>query len=335
MAAGIEDVARRAEVSVATVSRALRGLPRVAPYTRERVLQAAIDLDYVADPQARRLAMRRTATIGVVLPVIGSWYYARILAGIDNALAAADFDLLPLNLARPDARQRFVATTGFRKRVDGLVLVDVHIEDHEWRTVLASDVPLVGLGMRHDDIDTLTIEDVAAARTAIEHLIGLGHRHIAVITATTGDDYAFRTPVQRLEGYLTALGDAGITPTPDLVVSAPGTPAGGAEAMRSLLDLDDRPTAVHALSDEMAIGAMSAAREAGLRIPADLSVVGFDDHEIAAHVGLTTIRQDVVGHGEAAARLLLERLAAAPRPPPVHRTLAVAFVPRHSTGPAP
>lgn len=332
---GIQDVARRAEVSIATASRALRGMPRVAPATRARVVRAAAELDYVAHPQASRLAMRRTGTIGVVVPVLGSWYYARTLAGIDRALAVADLDLLPFNLSRDRVRERFVSTSGFRKRVDGLVLVDVELDDDEWSSVLASAVPLVGLGIRHAGVDSLTIDDAAAARLAVDHLVGLGHVRIAVITATTGDDYAFRTPVGRLDGYLGALDDAGIPPSPEWVVSAPGTADGGAEAMRHLLDLDEPPTAVHALSDEMAIGALAAARDAGLDVPRDLSVVGFDDHEVAAHVGLTTIRQDVVGHGEAAVRVLLGRVDGAARPPPVQHTLGVSFVPRNTTGPAP
>ncbi len=338
MSATIDDVARRAKVSVATVSRALRGLPNVAPSTRQRVLHAAQELDYVADPSASRLAGGRTHTVALVVPMLGQWFYSRIFSGVEGVLAAAGFDVLPLTLSGPGGRDRFVSTLPFRKRVDALLLVDAPLREEQLDEVLNGAPCAVTVGVCHPDHPSLQLDNVGAARLAVGHLTGLGHRRVALIGGAPDDPFGFTAPVERAAGYRQALADAGLAPAAELEVAGNFSLQGGAEAMQRLLTLDDPPTAVFACSDEMAIGALQVAQDAGLRVPANLSIVGFDDHEVAEFVGLTTIRQDVGGLGERAAQLLLELLDqpdGTPSAPVPHLFQPTRLVVRRTTGPPP
>jgi LacI family transcriptional regulator, repressor for deo operon, udp, cdd, tsx, nupC, and nupG len=334
----IDDVARRAKVSVATVSRALRGLPNVAPSTRQRVLHAAQELHYVADPSASRLAGGRTHTVALVVPMLGQWFYSRIFSGVEGVMAAAGLDVLPFTLSGPGGRDRFVATLPFRKRVDGLLLVDAPLREEQLDDVLDAAPCAVTVGVRHPDVPSLQVDNVGASRLAVGHLTGLGHRRIALIGGAADDPFGFATPLERAMGYQQALDDAGLAAAPELEVAGNFSLQGGAEAMQRLLTLDDPPTAVFACSDEMAIGAMQVAQDAGLRVPVNLSIVGFDDHEVAEFVGLTTIRQDVGGLGEGAAQLLLELLEQPDGPlstPVPHLLHPTRLVVRRTTGPPP
>jgi LacI family transcriptional regulator, repressor for deo operon, udp, cdd, tsx, nupC, and nupG len=330
----IEDVASRAEVSVATVSRALRGLPNVAPSTRERVMHAARDLHYVADPAAARLASGRSAAVGLVVPVFGQWYYATAFSGVESRLTASGYDLLPYTTSGPGGLDEFLHRLPFRKRVDGLIVVDAPEVSARLAQVARDGVRVVTVGLRTEHGSSLVVENTAAARLAVNHLTGLGHRRIALIGGLEDDPFAFTAPRDRRAGYLDALAAADLEVDPDLFVPGNFSLEGGAEAMHRLLHLQTPPTAVFAMSDEMAIGAAQVARDTGLRVPEDLSIVGFDDHEVAAYVGLTTVRQDVLRTGERAAELLLALLAG-DRPEPVHETIATRLMVRRTTGPPP
>lgn len=312
MSATIDDVARAAGVSVATVSRALRGLPNVAPSTRDRVLAAAAELQYVAHPQASRLATRRSQTVGFVVPMLGQWYYAQLFSGVEAALAASGYDVLPFTFGGPDGVAGFFEQLPYRKRVDGLIVVDAPLAEQEVARVVADGLATVTVGFTGAGAASVTVDDRAAARLAVTHLTGLGHRRIAMIGGMEDDPFHFSVPVDRRRGYVEALAAVGVTPEPGLVVPGNFSLEGGVEAMHRLLHLADPPTAVFACSDEMAIGAMQVARDAGLAVPEDLSIVGFDDHDVSEYIGLTTVRQDVVALGETAAALLLEQLPSEP-----------------------
>ncbi len=333
MAATIEDVAQRAGVSTATVSRALRDQPNVAPATRERVRTAARELEYVADPHAARLAGQRSATIGVVLPLLG-WYHSRVFTGAQSLFTDHDLDSLPYVLPNAEVRDRFADELPFRKRVDGLILVDLPLPESAIDRIVDSGPPVVGVGVASGRFPTMSVDNEGAACTATGHLLSLGHRRVALIG---GDpERGYTVPRARRDGYRRALREAGVGPDPELECAADFTFAGGAHAMQELLTRRPAPTAVFVMSDEMAIGAMQVARDAGLDIPGDFSVVGFDDHDVAEYVGLTTVRQDVEGHGRRAARLLLDVLD---DPRGVDRTrserLPARLVVRRSTGPPP
>jgi LacI family transcriptional regulator, repressor for deo operon, udp, cdd, tsx, nupC, and nupG len=330
--ATIEDVAARARVSVATVSRALRGLPNVAPSTRERVLVAARALHYVADPSAARLASGRSHAVGLVVPTLGRWYYGSAYSGVEAALTDADYDLLPFTTGGESGATRFLELMPFRKRVDGLILVDVRLPGDQLRRVVREGVQVVSVGVPSEDSTSIHVDNVAAARMAAQHLIGLGHVRVAVMGAA-GETFGLDVGAERLRGYREAMVAAELD-TDDLEVYRPLSLEGGAEAMQTLLHRDRPPSAVFAMSDEMAIGAMQVARDAGLRIPEDVSVVGFDDHDVAAYLGLTTVRQDVRRMGERAATLLLQRLRGEVSQVQ-HEVASTRLVVRRTTGPPP
>lgn len=305
--ATIEDVATRAGVSVATVSRALRGLPHVSPTTRERVRQIATELDYRANPHASRLAAGRSGTVGIALPVLNSWFYANVLAGVEAVVSEDRLDLHLVTVGGPAATDRLAAALpALSKQVDGLIVVDVFMPDGG---VLAEGgLPVVTLGLDTGSYDSVTIDNLAAADEAVTHLLELGHRQIAFIGGAVGESRQTESAELRRQGMARALERFGVEDASELHVAGAFSVKGGREAMERLLAGTPRPSAVFCASDEMAIGAMAAVRDAGLSVPGDVSVVGFDDQPTAEAIGLTTVRQPVSAMAARAAALLLDRL---------------------------
>lgn len=302
----IEEVARRANVSVATVSRALRGLPNVAPSTRSRVEQVARDLSYQVDSYASRLATGRSDTVGLAVPNIRSWYFGQVAAGIEAVLADAGLDVLLHSVDDSAGRARLLSgQSSVRRRLDGLILIDVLLSLSE-RHILAGDhIHVVTVGQHTAEFPSVTVDNRRAARDATRHLIDLGHRRIGLIRGSSHTSLPFDVPGHRRQGYVEALLDAGFDYHPDLEADGGFSVAGGSEAMVHLMSESRRPTAVFAMSDEMALGAMKTASDLGLRVPEDVSVMGFDDHELASVFGLTTVHQDPEAQGATAGRLLL------------------------------
>ncbi|MBL1068850.1 LacI family DNA-binding transcriptional regulator [Streptomyces sp. 7-21] len=309
MAVSIIDVARLAQVSTATVSRALRGLPNVSEATRERVLRAAEELSYRVSPQASSLASGRTGTVGVVLPFVNRWFYSQVVAGIDSVLRANDLDLLLYNLGDARVHERFFDRMPLRRRVDALIVLNLPLSQREAEALVSMEVPIAVLGTRIHGCWQVSIDNAEGASTAVRHLINLGHRRIGMITGALGDPRGFTTPIVRQHAYRTVLAQADIPYDPEL--EAPGhlTIEGGAAAMARLRSLSDPPTAVFAESDQMAFGALRTLTRMGLRAPDDVSVIGFDDHETAELLDLTTIAQPVTYQGELLARQILDALS--------------------------
>jgi LacI family repressor for deo operon, udp, cdd, tsx, nupC, and nupG len=334
----IDDVARLAGVSIATVSRALRGLPTVAAATRARVLAAAAQLGYTASPSASRLAGGKTGTVAVVVPKLTSWFFATVVEAAEDTLHQAGYDLLLYNLGgRESSRQRLLRTASLHKRVDAVMLVATPLHDADLPALTGPALPGVTIssGAVVPGWPCVRIDDVAAARTATEHLLDLGHRRIAHISGDHADELAYTAHLDRRRGYQEALLAAGIAPDPQLDVEAPFTITGGSRAAAELLRRGEPPTAIFAACDEMALGTMAALRSAGLRVPQDVSVIGVDDHELAGVVGLTTVAQPAAEQGRVGAVLLLGPLSGEKRdegePGPV--LLPVRLVVRESTGP--
>ena len=302
----IKDIARVTGVSVATVSRALRDLPYVAPETRSRVIEAAAELQYEAHPQASRLVSGRTWTIGVVAPQFGTWFPFRALGGINSVFAKAGYDVLISMMSAPGDRRRFLQDArSFCLRVDGLVLIDTFVGLEGDSADAFFDRPAVAVGEKLDGASSITIDNRAAARQAVGHLVELGHTRIGLIAGPPLPDLPTPVPEQRRLGYEDALRAAGLPVDPELAVGGEWTAAGGAAALPSLLDGADPPTAVFCMSDEMAFGVLRSASRRGLAVPEDLSVVGFDDHDLAGAMGLTTMRQAVDEMGVRAAATVL------------------------------
>lgn len=305
----IVDVAARAGVSVATVSRALRDMPNVSTATRDRVLQAAAELQYSASPLASGLVTGRIRSVGVVMPYAGRWFFAEVLRGIEEELRGNGYDLVLHVLADERRRQDFFASLPVRRRVDAILVVALPLLEREAEVLRTLHVPLACVGEAVAGIHGERIDNVGAARLAVQHLVNLGHHRIACIGGDLTGPERFNIPGLRSRGYREALADAGIPVRPDGERDGRYTARGGELAMTALLSLPGgRPTAVFCQSDEMAFGALRALRRSGLRCPDDVSIVGVDDHELAEIFDVTTVAQPVTAQGASAARWVISHL---------------------------
>lgn len=335
----IRELAKRCGVSVGTVSRALNGYPDVAHETRERIVRLAAELDYIPAAAARTLVTRRSHVIGVFLDTGGGHpdlqhpFFHEVLVGLKEALGHAGYDLLLFateNSHNDFGNQSYLNRCRHR-HVDGVVLMGIYSEDPEGRRLVRSEVPCVGLDVDFGSEAVMVASDnVAGARMAVEHVHELGHRRIATITGLIET----RPCLDRLRGYREAIQSRRLAYRDEYVVYGDYYVDSGSQAMEELLALDEPPTAVVVQSDLMAVGAIRAATAAGLRVPEDLSVVGFDDISMAAHVrpALTTVRQDKARLGAEAGAALLRRVDGDADQPAVV-SLPVQLIVRGSTAP--
>lgn len=307
----LADVARRAGVSKSTASRSLRGMSTISVPTRDRVVRAARELDFVVTPCAERLATGRTSTVGVVVPYVTTWFFSQIVSGAERALRRAGYDVILVILSDAATREDFFARMPLRRRVDAVLLLTMPVTPEEVAALGTLGVPLATIGEALHGVSGVGIDDVAVGRTAAEHLLGLGHTDIGLVTGEPDGLLAFSAPLARSRGFHDAVRAAGIEARPDTVVAADFSVAGGAAAMRQLLALARPPTAVFAIGDEMAIGGLHTCTSLGLRVPEDVSVMGVDDHTMSETFALTTVRQPVHAQGELAAQLLVRQLTSA------------------------
>lgn len=330
----IYEVAREAGVSTATVSRVINDRRHVREATRQRVEEAMTTLGYVANRQARGLAGGRSRVIGLLVYELGTSYFNQLIRGIDAAVTSIGYDLMLVTTHARREREAQHAAELAGGPVDGLIIVlAVDIKSYVDR-LHRQGVPFVLLDYDSNVPGTtfITAANRQGTRDAVEHLIGLGHRRIGLITGTPGTSSAR----ERLAGYRDALRDAGIEHDTRLVEKGDFLAERGYDAMRQLLALDDPPTAVFTSADTAAVGALRAIREAGLRVPNDISIVGFDDIPEASLVtpSLTTVRQPLQEMGATAVRLL-QRLVDEPGATPRRIELATELIVRESSGPPP
>jgi LacI family transcriptional regulator len=298
----IAQVAARAGVGVATVSRVLNRSPQVARPTRQRVLAVIDELGYAPNAAARALSTGRTRTIGVVAPFFTQSSVVERLRGVSAAVAAAGYQLVLFDIEGPD---RFVdlAAGG---RLDGLICVSLCPSREELRRFEAAGVPIALVDAEHPRLPAVSIDDVEGGRIAAGHLLALGHRRIGFVGDDEGSPFGFTSSGRRRLGAQEATEAAGGS----LVVRR--GPHGARHARRmaaELLALPERPTAIFAASDGQALGVLEAAEAAGLDVPGDLSVVGFDDVEVARWAGLTTVAQPLERSGRAGAEAVLAAIA--------------------------
>ena len=305
---GINDVARSAGVSVSTASRAINGHSRVSRSTIDRVRKVAAELGYVRSSSAYTLATGQNRNIGLVVPYIDRWYFTSILSSVEAELIAAGFDLTLYNLGgRPNQREQIFSEFILRRRVDALITVALKLTTEELETLRQLGKPVVAIGGPIEGTSTIGIDDSGAAELATQHLISLGHRSIAFIGSDPANEGDFHHPSIRREGYLTAMRTAGLPVDAGWFLPADFTLEGGYAAAKLVMS-DPRITCsgIVAASDEMAFGAILAARDLGIRVPDDISIVGIDGHDLAAFFGLTTVSQDPRGQGARAARIVLD-----------------------------
>jgi LacI family transcriptional regulator len=296
----IAQVAKRAGVGVATVSRVLNRSPRVSEPTRERVLEVIDELGYTPNASARALSTGRTLTVGIVAPFFTQPSVVERLRGVSRVIGAAGYQLVLFDVEGP---YRFAELAA--GRVDGLLCVSVCPPAEDLDRFEAAGIPVTLVDCEHPGLPGVFINDFEGGRMAADHLLGLGHRRIGFIGDREPHPFGFTSSSRRRIGASSAITEAGA----DVIVHR--GPHGRAEARliaTELLTDGDPPTAIFAPSDIQALGVLEAADDLGLDVPGDLSVVGFDDIEIARYAGLTTVAQPLEESGTRGARLLLGAL---------------------------
>lgn len=328
----IQDVARRAAVGAGTVSRVLNASPGVSEETRHRVEAAVEELSYRPDLLARALRKRRTGAIGALVPCFTKHFYVEVLRAIARATALTDLSLIVFDIERREERERVLGEGIAGGLVDGLLVVSLVPSAKEIEAVAASGLRMVLIDAAHAELSGVDVDHAHGAHLAVNHLVQLGHSRIALIDRPE-DPLAAEGFSSRLEGYLLALAGARLNVDRLLLTTGYYSRQSGYEAMCKLLKLSERPSAVFAASDLQAIGAMEAIRDAGLGVPNDVAVIGYNDIELAEYLGLTTVRLPTTTIGEEGVRLLREALAGAQTAPQRLQLRGELVVRRTSGGP--
>ena len=329
----IREVARRAGVGLGTVSRVINDSPMVSDATRRVVKEAIEELNFIPNPTARRLSLGKTLTIGVVVPFFTRPSVIERLRGIENTLAESEYDLNLYNVETVERRDTCFREVPRRERVDGVLFISLSPRDEDIPYLARADVPIVLVDANHPSLASLNrviVDDLAGGREATQHLINLGHTHIAYISDPLVNPFNFTSSRDRYEGYLQALRKAGL---PILSHFHKQGTHGAYEACllaKELLTLPEPPTAIFAASDTQAFGVLEAAKELGVAVPQQLSVIGFDDIEIASYLDLTTMRQLLFESGQRGIELLLQTLER-PRADPICEVLHNELIVRGTT----
>ena len=301
----IARVAALAGVGVGTVSRVLNDSGAVSASTRRRVEEAIDALGYEPSAAARALSTGRTMSIGVVAPFLTQPSVVERLRGVARRVAEADYRLVLLDVERPDRLFDSVGTFAVHGRVDGLVVISLAMPEG----FRPGHMPTVLVDRRSDELPSVHIDDEAGGRLATEHLLELGHTRIAFVGDTEENPYGFDSSAHRRAGYEAAMRDAGVAVDPTFVRTAPYGRDNARALGRELLQAAVPPSAIFAASDDQALGVLEAAEAASVSVPDRLSVVGFDDLEVARYARLTTVAQPLEASGARGVDLLLEALA--------------------------
>jgi LacI family transcriptional regulator len=313
----IYDIAREASVSIATVSRVFNDSERVSAGTRERVESVAQSLGYRPHAMAQGLARRSSHLISAVIPVLTNYFYMEVLRGIQDALAETDYDLLVYSAATPDEIDGQLARALQRGRSEGLLLLSTPITDERRRLMVRSRQSIVLVDADDAAYDSILVDNVGGAYLAARHLIEVGCRRIAHVTVSPEPLVA----QQRRQGYEQALCEAGLDP---IICASQLRPLGfceeaGYQAAADLLRLPSRPDAVFVATDVQALGVLSALHDAGIDVPGEIAVVGFDDIKVSEYARLSTLRQPMYQMGRLSVERLLSRLDAPERTPETTR----------------
>lgn len=332
MSTTIDEIARLANVSSATVSRTLRGHENVAPKTRQKILNIATELDYEFTPIASRKAHGQKS-IGVIAPVKAQWFTSKLTEAIEVFLLSQNISVQHFGVDSIETQNTLINQLATTRIIDGLIITTTALAAESIdRLAKLNHIETVTIEVITEHFSTVYIDNIQAAKDATSHLINLGHKDIAILSGEEFDPLYSPIPSLRKKGYLQVLEEANILIRPEIIKDGNFSYRGGAIATEQLFTLPNPPTAILALSDEMAIGAMHTIKRMSLRIPQDVSVVGFDDNDVSKYLDLTTVRQPVAEFGEKACSLLLahfENKAEKPRKYKLNHRLVI----RGTTGP--
>ena len=327
----MRDVAERAGVSITSVSHVINETRPVSDELRQRVLDAMDELGYQPNRLARSLRRGRTRTIGLIIPDSANPFFAEVARGIEDTSFEHDYNVILCNSEGSPAKERMYVDVLTAKQVDGILFVAGEVIPERIEKLLARETPVVVVDREVPglDIDTVLTDNAKGGYLATRHLVELGHRRIACIAGPST-----ATPsAARVDGYVEALGEVGLERDNDLICRGDFQYGGGYRMAQELLGLVPQPTAIFACNDLMAVGALRAAAERGLEVPEDLSIVGFDDVQLASYTipPLTTIAQPKYEIGTTAAEMLLSHIKDS-KSEGERRVLPTRLVVRKSTG---
>lgn len=330
----IRDVARRANVGIATVSRVLNGHPSVRPETRARVLAAIEELDYIPNTAAQRLSSGQINAVGVFAPYFTRPAFVQRLAGIQEILGESVYDLVLFSV-QPNKYDDQLKQVIRQRRVDGVLIVSMSITDEHRLLLEKMNMPIVLIEPYSDITPCVVIDNQLGGQLATEHLLALGHERIAFVGDERTNPFGYSATNERYVGYLYALAEANIEPPKRYSSFAPLREHSRIRAIQQaleLLSLPEPPTAIFAASDTQAVGVLEAARQLNVKVPEQLSIIGYDDIEMSLYLDLTTIRQPMFESGRLGAQLLLDYLSGNIR---AHRELMldIELIERGSTAP--
>ena len=327
----IHDVAKKAGVGIGTVSSVLNNSRPVNESTRQKVLAAVTELDFVPNPSGRRLSMGKTHTIGVVVPFFTSPAQIKRLRGVMSVISESEYDISLFAVETLIQRNKVLQTVPRRGRIDGLLIFSVDPTEDDLQRIQRHNIPTVLVEAYHPKLHSIQIDDTVAAKEAVDYLIELGHRNIAYISEYLDTPFGVFSQ-HRYQGYCQALESAGISILPQYLRQCNPEREEGRQKALELLSLPDPPTAIFAYSDLQALGALEAAREMNLSVPTDLSVMGYDDIDTARFAQLTTVRQHLFEAGMQGVEYLLDAIER-PDLPPIHIQLSTELIIRQTTAP--
>jgi DNA-binding LacI/PurR family transcriptional regulator len=328
----IRDIAKRAQVGVGTVSRVLNNSSSVSEETRHKVLSVIKELDYSPSLLARRLSLGRTQTVGVVLPFLTLPSFVERLRGVQHALGGSEYDLVLFSVDSPERRDQYFHELTRGSRADGLLIISLAPDDVQAERFLANGIATVLIDALHPSLHRVVVDDVKGGYLAAQHLIDLGHRRIAFLSDHLESPYRFVSMRQRYRGYQQALEEAHLPASRKYLRQGPH---GREEAQRmaaALLRLPEPPSAIFAASDTQAIGVLDAARDHGLKVPDQLSVIGYDGIRDAEYLDLTTIEQPLFNSGVVGVETLLQVLESDASPAEAN-CLPIELIVRGTTAP--
>ena len=330
----IRDVAARAGVGVGTVSRTVNGGHQVSPKTRARIQAAIEELGFRPSRRGQAFARGTTAGVVVLVPFVTHPSAVERVSGLIHGLRASTLPVSVADVEVPEHQRDHLASLVDDLRPEGLVVVSLHLSDEERAALEAAGIRPVLVDAEAPGLSSLVVDDELGGVMATQHLLELGHRRVAFVGDLERDPFGFTSSERRHRGYLRALATAGLERDPELERTGKHSQDNARGQAAALFGSHGPPSAVFAASDTQALGVLQAAREAGLRVPEDVSVIGFDDIAVADLVGLTTVRQPLVDSGFRAAELVLAEAADASRPAE-QVELPLELRVRGTTGPPP
>ena len=328
-AATIYDVARRAGVSITTVSRMINTPDRVNGETRERISVAIDALEFVPKAEARARALRRTGRIGVISPFFTAPSFVQRLRGIAEALSAQKFELVIYTVDSAAHLRSFLSSLPLTGNLDGLIILSLPIDDTDARRLVDHGLSTVLVEFPHPSLSSVEIDDVMGGRMAAQYLLGKGHRRLAFLGDTDLPEYSIHPVSLRLIGFRQSLQEAGIELPDAFVRLAPYSQAQTRQVAMELLSLPQPPTAIFVATDFQALGVLKAARQLKIQVPEQLAVIGFDDLDLAEYADLSTIHQHLDESGRLAVEILLAQIES-PSRPPRHVKLPLTLVERQT-----